>query len=234
MVTSIASTVVFVVFILLIHRGDYPARLSSPGKPIREYSETGILVACLLLVPFIKFNLFWYSGWLSAYLVFGILSPLIIELVVRKRSLSVIGFRMPMNKRVMRLVAGLVGLYIISKLIIPLATGAEFTFTWKRFISNSIIFAFLEEVIFRGQIQTRLESALGTVWSWVLSGLFFGFYHYYHDYLVTGKVLAIENLFQLVFITAIGMSLGVIFAKTRSLLPSYLIHAMNNLPLFTM
>ncbi len=190
-------------------------------------------MVCLLLVPLIKFNLFWYSGWLSAYLILGILSPLILELAVRKRSLSTIGFRAPINKGAMSFVALLIGLYLISKLVIPLASGADFTFTWKRFISNSFIFALLEEVVFRGQIQTRLESALGTVKSWILSGLFFGFYHNYLDY-ATGKALDVENLLKLLFITTLGMLLGVIFAKTRSLLPSYLVHAINNLSLFAM
>lgn len=234
MATSIASTLVFLVFILLIQRGDYPARPSSTGKPIRELIEAGILAGCLLIVPWIKFNLFWYDDWLSAYLVLGILAPAVMELVVRRRSLSFIGFMMPSNRRVIALAAAIIGLYVISKLIYPVATGAESIFTWKRLISNSIIFAFLEEVIFRGLIQTRLEAALGSVWSWILSGCFFGFYHYYHDYLVTGRAVGMENIFQLVYLAVFGMLLGVIFAKTRSLLPSYLVHAMNNLPLFAM
>jgi len=175
MITSIISTVVFVVFVLLIHQGPYPSRSTSAVKPVREYLEVGFLAGCLLLVPHIKFTLFWYSGWISAYLVFGILSPLILEWIVRRRNLSAVGFRKPINPRVIALVGVILSLYVLSKIVVPLITGAEFTFTWKRFISNSILFAFLEEVIFRGQIQTRLESALGTVWSWILSGLFFGF-----------------------------------------------------------
>jgi membrane protease YdiL (CAAX protease family) len=234
MITSIVSTLVFLVFILLIHRGEYPARPNSTVKPLQELVEIGILAGCLLLVPFSNFSLFWYSDWLSAYLVFGILAPVIMEFVVRKRSLAFIGFRMPSNRRVLSFVAAIIGLYILSKLVYPLATGAESIFTWKRFISNSIIFAFLEEIIFRGLIQTRLEAILGTTWSWILSGLFFGFYHYYHDYLITGKIVTTENIFQLIYLSLFGILLGVIFAKTRSLLPSYLVHAMNNLPLFTL
>jgi len=234
MVTSILSTVVLLVFILLIHRGGYSPPPCSSEKPNREYIEAGILVGCLLIVPLIKFNLFWYSGWLSAYLVFGVFSPLIMELVVRKRKLSVIGFRMPTNKKVLFLIAGILGLYMISKVVVPLFVGAAYTFNWRGFISNAIIFAFLEEVLFRGLIQTRLESALGAVGSWVLTGSFFGFYHYYVHYLVPGQALIIANLFELVFLTAFGMMLGAVFAKTRSLIPSYLIHAINNLSLFAM
>lgn len=234
MTTSIVSTVVFVIFILLIHRGNYPARLSSHEKPVREYVEAAILISCLLLIPFIKFDLFWFTGWLGTYLIFGILSPLIMEFIMRRRGLSSIGFRKPINRKAIASVAGIAGLYILSKIVVPLIIGAEFTFTWKRFVSNSIIFAFLEEVIFRGQIQTRLESALGAVWSWVLTGLFFGFYHYYQHYLIAGNTLSIENALQLVHLAAFGMLLGVIFSKTKSLFSSYLVHALNNLPLFAM
>ena len=234
MVTSIISTFVFLVFILLIHGGGYSPPPCPSEKPNREYIETGILVGCLLIVPLIKFNLFWYSGWQGAYLVFGVFSPLIMELVVRKRKLSVIGFRMPTNKKVLFLIAGILGLYMISKVVVPLFVGAAYTFNWRGFISNAIIFAFLEEVLFRGLIQTRLESALGAVWSWVLTGLFFGFYHYYVHYLVPGQALIIANLFELLFLTAFGMMLGAVFAKTRSLIPSYLIHAINNLSLFAL
>ena len=141
---------------------------------------------------------------------------------------------MPTNKKVLFLISGILGLYVFSRLVVPLFVGAAYTFNWRDFVSNVIIFAFLEEVVFRGLIQTRLESALGAVWSWVLTGLFFGFYHYYVHYLVPGQVLTIANSFELLFLTAFGMMLGVIFAKTRSLIPSYLIHAVNNLSLFAM
>ena len=228
MATSVALILVCSVFILLIHRGKYSPSLAPTQRRGREYLEVGILVVCLLIVPFIKFNLLWFSGWLGTYLVFLLLAPLVMEVIVRRRSLSAIGFRMPTNKRALMLVAVILGIYLVARLGWPLAQGRAYHFDLRGFISNSILFAFLEEAMFRGAIQTRLESALGAVRSWVLSGLFFGFYHYWANYLVPGKAVAAADVLALASLAVLGMLLGVVFAKTRSLLPSLLIHALHN------
>ncbi len=186
---------------------------------------------CLLIIPYLKFDLLWYSGWLSAYLIFGLLAPLVMEIIIRRRPLSVIGFRMPTNRRVLAIVAGILVLYLISRLIEPLIQGEAFDFNLRGFFSNCLLFPFLEEALFRGLIQTRLESALGTVRSWVLSGLIFGFYHFYAHFLVPGITPTISDALGLIYLSVFGMLLGVIFGKTRSLLPPFLIHAVNNLAL---
>jgi|GEM_PF-2504945 len=234
MLTSIVFTLLSLVFIFLIQRGVYAFPPSTPQRPVREIVEAGLLAGCLLLVRFIRFDLYWLSGWPSAYLVFGLLAPMVMEWGVRRRNLSAIGFRMPENKKALVLVAILFSLYLVARLVIPPLLGAAFTFDWQNFLSNTVIFPFVEEIIFRGMIQTRLEAAWGSARAWIISGLFFGFYHYFAHYLVIGKSLAVSDVLELVFLTAFGMLLGVIYAKTRSLLPSYLIHAINNLSLFPM
>jgi membrane protease YdiL (CAAX protease family) len=234
LLTSIVFTLVFLVFIFLIHQGAYVPPPFLSRRPVREIIEAGLLAGCLFIVRFIHFDLFWLSGWTSAYLVFGLLAPMVMEWGVRRRSLSGIGFRMPENKKALFLVAILFSVYLVVRLVIPPLLGAAFTFNWQSFLSYAVIFPFVEEVIFRGMIQTRLEAALGSVRAWILSGLFFGFHHYYVHYLVINKPLAVSDVLELVFLTIFGMLLGVIYAKTRGLLPSYLIHAINNLSLFPM
>lgn len=229
--TTIIRIALCSVFILLIHRGGYFPPLVPCRRPGREYLEVAIIAVGLLIVPHVKFDLFWFSGWLSAYFIFGLFAPLVMELFVRRWKLSLIGFRKPTDKRVLAIVAGIFGLYAISRFVEPLVLGEGYQFELRGFVSISIIFPFLEEVLFRGQIQTRLESALGSVWSWILTGLFFGFYHYYVYYLVQGRALTVENMLGLVYLAVFGMLLGVVFAKTRSLLPSFLIHAINNFSL---
>lgn len=231
MVTTIIRILLCVVFIWLIHRGSYSPPLAPSRRPVREYLEVAVIAAGLLIVRHVKFELFWLSGWLSAYLIFGLLAAPVLELVVRRRSLSLIGFRFPTNRRVLAIVAGIFGLYLASRLLEPLALGEAYQFEWRGFISTCLIFPFLEEVLFRGMIQTRLESALGAVRSWIVSGLMFGVYHLYLHYLVPGRAPTAEDLLGLVYMTAFGMLLGVVFAKTRSLLPSFLIHAVNNFSL---
>lgn len=228
---SIALIAIHLVFIVLIHRGRYSAALTPARQPAREVLEVALVALGLLVVPFIRFNLAWFSGWLGAYLVFLVLAPLVMEWLVRRRSLAVIGFRTPQNQRALRLVAVLLGLYLVARLAWPLAQGRAYQFSLQGFISNSILFAFLEEAVFRGVIQTRLESALGTARSWVLSGLFFGFYHFYIHYLVPGRAVAGADILSLASLAVLGMLLGVVFAKTRSLLPPFLIHALHNLAL---
>jgi membrane protease YdiL (CAAX protease family) len=233
MLTSVVFTFIFLVFIFLFQRGGYiPSHHSQ--RPVREILEAGLIAGCLLAVRFIHFDLFWLSGWQSAYLVFGLLAPIVMEWGVRHRNLSAIGFRMPANMKTITLVAVLFCIYLVARLVIPPLLGATFTFSWQGFFSYSIIFPFVEEVIFRGMIQTRLEAAWGSVRAWIISGLFFGFHHYYIHYLVTSRPLAVTDILELVYLTAFGMVLGVIYAKTRSLLPSYLVHAINNLTLFPM
>ncbi len=78
-------------------------------------------------------------------------------------------------------------------------------------------------------IQTRLSPLLGVARAWVVSGLFFGFYHYYVHFLVHGKAPNLENALALFFTAALGLLLGVLFKKARSLMPTFLIHAVNNL-----
>jgi len=228
MITTMIRITLVTVFILLIHRGEYSPPPAPSRRRGREYLEVGILTACLLITPYIKFDLFWFSGWKSAYLVLGLCAPLVMELLVRRRNLSVIGFSIPVNRRVLAFVAGIFSLYLISRLVEPLRLGQGYHFELRDFISITIIFPFLEEVFFRGLIQTRLESALGAVRSWMVSGLLFGFFHLYLLYLVPGRAPDIAETLGLVYLTALGMLLGVVFAKTRSLLPSFAIHAINN------
>lgn len=229
MITTIIRIALVSVFILLIHRGEYSPPPAASRRRGREYIEVGILTACLLTTPYIKFDLFWFSGWASTYFILGLSAPLVMELLVRRRNLSVIGFSIPVNRRVLAFVAGIFTLYLIGRLAEPLMLGQGYHFELRNFINISIIFPFLEEVFFRGLIQTRLESALGAVRSWILSGLLFGFFHLYRIYLVPGRAPDIVEALGLVYVTALGMLLGVVFAKTRSLLPSFFIHAVNNL-----
>ncbi|GAB4506410.1 MAG: hypothetical protein Kow00123_05480 [Anaerolineales bacterium] len=229
--TSIALIAIHTVFIVLLHRGRYPAALTRAARPSREYLEVALVVFGLLIVPFVRFRFLWWSGWLSAYLVFLVLLPPVMEWMVRRRPLAAIGFRLPQNRRAMILVAVVLGLYLVARLAWPQVQGRGYTFDLRAFVSNSIVFAFLEEATFRGVIQTRLESAMGATRAWAASGLIFGFYHYYVHYLVPGKPVAPSDALALLSLAVLGMLLGVVFAKTRSLLPSFLIHAVHNLAL---
>lgn len=223
---TILGSVILIAYTIWIHFSPYPVDPQPQETPRRDAVEVLILVLILLAVPFFSLNLLWFSGWLGVYLLVGILLPLILEGFLRRRPLSAIGFRPPENQRILMITGSLLTIYLVSRLAQP---GFFSQFSWRRFFTNSILFAGMEEVLFRGLIQTCLRSFLGKVGGWVGSGVFFGFYHYYVHYLTQQKTPSLEEALSLVFITSLGLLLGVIFAKTKSLLPSFLIHMANNL-----
>jgi membrane protease YdiL (CAAX protease family) len=151
------------------------------------------------------------------------------ELIVSRRPMTVIGFRTPKNIRALSIVALIIVLYVVAGVLKPLVMSISYDFRWQHIVSNCVIYPYVEETLFRGVIQTRLESAVGITRSWVLSGLLFGFYHYYHYYLVLGKIPDMMHIVALIAVSVFGMLFGVIFARTRSLLPSFLLHGVNNL-----
>lgn len=73
----------------------------------REYVETAVVFGVLLAIrwvnainPFpLNFDLFGYHGWYAVYVAIGFTLPVIMEKVVRRRKLSVIGFKLPTGKR---------------------------------------------------------------------------------------------------------------------------------------
>jgi len=148
---------------------------------------------------------------------------LIMEKVVRRRGLSTVGFKLPTNRKVLLIFTGVVTAYLVGE-IIGLISGLH-TQAYM-FISGVILVPLAEETVFRSLIQTRLEAGVGPVKAWVLSGLMFGGYHYYAWFII-GTVTQF-TLPQLIWTALFGMLAGVIFAKTRSLLPPFLLHAVNN------
>ena len=92
--------------------------------------------------------------------------------------------------------------------------------------------AFIEELFFRVIIQGKLEHSLGQNKAWFYSGILFGLIHapvdffgpqfYAHgsDYVNSGLLL----LSQIVA----GWIFGIIYSKTRSILPGMIAHFMTD------
>jgi membrane protease YdiL (CAAX protease family) len=226
LVITIVGIIIFIAFTIWIHLGPYPSESQPKPQPIRDAIEAIILIILLLALPFFNLKLLWLSGWLGVYFLAGVLLPIVFERLIRRRSFSIIGLRRPSNRKVILITTILLVIILISRLAQP---GFFRQFSWRVFLTNSIFFAFIEEMLFRGLIQTRLRSFLGDIGAWMGSGLFFGFYHFFVHYLVQQKTPSLEEVFSLFFITTLGLLLGVIFAKTKSLLPTFLIHMVNNL-----
>jgi membrane protease YdiL (CAAX protease family) len=88
--------------------------------------------------------------------------------------------------------------------------------------------AFTEEVLFRGIIQRKLEQALGQNKAWIFGGILFGLAHVAPDLMGAqwyGHGANIGNAIGLLIQQIIaGWIYGIIYMKSRSLLPSFLAH----------
>ena len=218
-------------FILWMHRGAYPRPHIRPGASRRELVEALAIVAALLLLPHLRLSMLWYTDWLGPYLMLGLWAPYLMEILLRGRSLTLIGVAKPLNLPKLQVVGYICGLFLLSKIVDPLsvAAGPYGVITWSW--STILVFPLVEEVLFRGLLQTRLEALMGTARAWLCSGALFGAYHYYVNHLIPGRPPTPEQILSLVYLAAFGMLLGAMAAKTRSLLPSFLVHALNNLTL---
>lgn len=81
-------------------------------------------------------------------------------------------------------------------------------------LSTVVCAPILEEILFRGLILESVRERLGVAWAIVLSALLFGLVH--------------GNLMQGINAFVIGLILGYVYVKTRSLTATIIIHAFNN------
>jgi membrane protease YdiL (CAAX protease family) len=78
-----------------------------------------------------------------------------------------------------------------------------------------ILIPLLEELLFRGAWFTRLQSQIGDRWSIALTGVAFGLLH-------------METPWAVPLLAVMGVTLGWLRAKSGSLWPSFVLHALNN------
>jgi membrane protease YdiL (CAAX protease family) len=217
-----------IAFILWVRQGPYPRPYVRVHARRREAIEAALIVTTLLLIPHLRWGLLWYTSWLGPYLMFALWGPYLFETLSRRRGLTLIGLAAPLNPRKQHIVWGILGLILLSKIVDPLGVAAGPydlpPWSWSRLLILPVV----EEVLFRGLLQVRLESLWGTTAAWVTGGTFFGAYHYYVNYLILGRTPTPEGFVSLAYIAILGMLLGVVAAKTRSLLPGTLVHMLNN------
>lgn len=85
---------------------------------------------------------------------------------------------------------------------------------WLGILSIAIFGPILEELLFRGAITNALLEKYTPTKAIIISALVFGIFHI--------------NLAQVVTATLIGLLLGWVYYKTKSLIPCILIHILNN------
>lgn len=99
---------------------------------------------------------------------------------------------------------------IMENMLVPLSKGSVLV----SLLTVGIVVPFTEEFIFRGVIFKTLNKNISILGTIIIQALFFGGFH--------------GNLIQGIYATLLGLILGYITYRTRSLWPAIIIHMINN------
>ena len=116
------------------------------------------------------------------------------------------------------------GLGYVEYLILrpePLVKELTLQQIWWPALIILISTGFLEELLFRGVLQRTAVEMLGSVWGVIYGALFFGVLH-----------VGYRSLFDVLFVTFVGLLFGWIVLKTRSIVGVTLAHGLTNITLF--
>lgn len=91
-------------------------------------------------------------------------------------------------------------------------------------IGSFVVIPIVEELFYRGYIQTRLAEDFGGLAAVLISSAIFAFGHVQYVYL---GVYGISNLIALIIAS---LALGYLYHRTKSLIPSIVLHAIANIP----
>ena len=211
-------------------------RINSYPNIIQSFGITGMVILCTLIVSPVKIMLEKFIGKEASMLVGYILSVGIVLSViynVRRSKTKANSFNLSIgNKRIIPFlfitsIALLIGIAGPISRLIPVPESmkesilqiAGQTGFWT-FILMVISAPVLEELIFRGIMLEGLLKKYTPATSIIISSVLFGIAHL--------------NPWQLVSGLIIGIFSGWVYYKTRSLVPSVIIHAAANLSGFTM
>ena len=232
----IFNLVIPIAIVLLLHFviGKYPEPLPSSENRSREIIETLVMWA----VAFVVVTIFLTTLSAEALanptpglivqrilvgLPFELVVPLLFVIFVKKWTARDLGFSWPRATAVTIAAIALFGfaglLPILGEEVMPEPLPVPFL------LVALYQPAFIEEFLFRGIFQGKLERALGPTKGWFYSGIVFGLFHLYVDFFGpqwTGSV--VEALFMLAGQIIAGWIFGIIYMKTRSLLPSMVAH----------
>jgi len=195
-----------------------------------------VTVATICLVGFLRSSLINRGAWLAV--PFLLISAAAVPTLLRKRSLSEIGFRLGQPGLSLRVLCGaclvvfpvlFFGVFLLKyyEVQLPLCP----VFPEKRWLSW-LVYQFMyvavpEEAFFRGYLQnntlclltvtTKINVAFSQPMSIIISAVIFAIFHS----LLLGNVISIITFFP-------GLILGWLFVKTESLLAPILFHGLAN------
>ncbi len=148
-----------------------------------------------------------------------IILPVLYQKYVKKWTIKDFGFVKPQRRGV---VIFAIAFFTIGG-ILPLLDSGFKSLSLMIILYSLYQPAFIEEFFFRGILQGKLERALGQKRAWIFSGILFGLTHFFINYYVSGLDL-LPGLLMLAGQITFGWVYGIIYMKTRSLIPSMICH----------
>jgi len=106
----------------------------------------------------------------------------------------------------------------------PKIIGSTFNLGWFLFILM-LIPGIWEEVSFRGVISTLNLRKYSRTTVLIVTSIIFGLFHYFN--LLTGNDLVLTGI-QVIYAALLGFLFGYLFIKTKSLIPSIILHYLIN------
>lgn len=151
------------------------------------------------------------------------LLPFVIALIARGQPIKSIGWHSA-NLRValsIGLMLALLTVFLRGKFMVILAGVSR---TQASALGVYLLLALAEETLFRGYIQSRLQSKWGQTWGWLATAVLYTFWQ------LPGRlwVLPTASLWPIVFVSLIqGLLLGYIMQKSGHVLAPALYHAIS-------
>jgi membrane protease YdiL (CAAX protease family) len=223
--------------------GGFPERLAPATDGRRELLEVaglsalavativyGVLVArdIVSFNPAVRFAGLRFPLYFFASTASLVVLPVALEVGVRERSFRDLGVRLP--------VAWWPALLLVAMGVLrgaaPLAFGVPTPRSAVTLLLALYSPVLTEELFYRGVLQSKLERVAGQQRAWVLAGVLFGLSHVPNDFFgpfwVAGGGDPLVALLRLTAQTAMGLLLGLLYAKSRTLAAPVLAHYFSN------
>jgi membrane protease YdiL (CAAX protease family) len=244
---GISLNLVFTIWLFHAKIGKYPEPLPKSKIPKRELREAGFLyviytisLICLALL-FITFKPTAFSepysieGTLAVIAIFsitGFLIPILFVIRVNKWTAKDLGITTDIQQPRVFVAAVIIIIILLfgKNIFISDPEPAPLLFLVLALYSN----IFIEEFFFRGIIQSKFERVMSQKQSWIWMGIVFGLIHIPSNILGSLSqesdigIVLILNMFALINQIISGWFFGILYMKTRNLIPPIFVHYINN------
>jgi len=195
-----------------------------------ELGETVYDLLVVFVTLFVTLVLTANFGILQLYypsIILWALMPFIVELAVRRGNIRNLGFQKTDFRKSLPLTLGLIMFWLLAFLFIPQILGkAPLPAGFLVFVASYFFHpGLVEELCFRGFLQTRLERLFSVKKALVVQAVVFGLYHL--PQVVSGHPgwLVLGGPFYPFIAFVFGIIMGIVYIKTRNLFVGIGIHA---------